>query len=84
MTNNLYAVFNNLSGRYGDVVAFPSDSFALARLAKLRDDTNEYAIYRVGTIDIESGVVVSAAPVLVPWLGSSPSLPVSRMSEEDK
>lgn len=72
MTNNLYCVLNTLSGRYGDVVAYPTDGFALARLSEaLRDRKSEYTVTRVGSIDVETGhVTASVGPVVVPWTSS--------------
>lgn len=71
MENRVYVVYNTLSKRYGDVVAYPSDAFALARLqpalsangAKL----SEFELCRVGSIDVESGVLTPSSPVRIAW-----------------
>lgn len=71
MTNNVYVVYNTLSKRYGDVVAYPSDSFALARLQPALSangsQLSEFELCRVGTIDIESGVLSPINPVRIAW-----------------
>lgn len=70
MVNNVYVVYNTLSKRYGDVVAYPSDSFALARLQKIlsaQSDLSEFELCRIGSIDVESGVLSPAAPVRIAW-----------------
>ena len=76
MKNNLYCVYNELSARYGDVVCYPTDGFALARLSQTfqmqHADLKEFTVCRVGTIDIETGVVCSESPVRLPWSLPSP------------
>lgn len=70
MLNNVYVVYNTLSKRYGDVVAYPTDSFALARLQKVlsqQSDLSEFELCRVGSIDVDSGVIEPCAPVRIAW-----------------
>lgn len=70
MVNNVYVVYNTLSKRYGDVVAYPSDSFAIARLQKplsASGDLSEFELCRVGSVDVETGVITPSAPVRVAW-----------------
>ena len=71
MTNGLYCLYNKLSLRYGDVVAYPSDGFASARVTDMAKRgafvLNETELVKVGEIDIENGVVSAlSAPVRVP------------------
>ena len=76
MKNNLYCVYNELSARYGDVVAYPTDGFALARLSdaftQQRVNFKEVTVCRVGNIDVETGVVCSESPVRLPWQIATP------------
>lgn len=66
MKNYVYVIFNNLSARYESVMSFPSDSMALHRLSS-NIDKKEYSLCRVGSIDIETGVVEACAPVRLIW-----------------
>lgn len=66
MKNYVYVLFNNLSNRYESVMSFPSDGMALHRLGK-SIDTKEYALCRVGSIDIENGTIESCPPVRLIW-----------------
>lgn len=70
MTNNLYTLYNKRSQRYGNVMTFPNDDFAINEMSKapngITDD--EYELCRIGTIDIESGIVNSEAPVRVTFV----------------
>ena len=71
MTNNLYSIHNTLSARFGDVVAYPSDGYALARIQSAfkahGDSLTEFQVFNVGSIDIETGVVVPCSPRPLPW-----------------
>lgn len=72
MKNNLYVLLNNLSGRYGDVYAFPTDAFAVSRLTTyLRDgqkvDLKEFSLFRSGTVDITTGVIEGTPLTPIPW-----------------
>lgn len=66
MKNYVYVLFNKLSARYESVMSFPSDSMALHRLSN-NVDKAEYELCRVGSIDIESGVVDSCSPIRLIW-----------------
>lgn len=71
MTNGLYCLYNKLSLRYGDVVAYPSDGFASARVNDMAKRgafvLAETELVKVGDIDIENGVLTALpAPVRVP------------------
>ena len=69
MKNNVYVIYNKLSCRYGDVQAYPTDSFAVTRIREIfasqHFDISEVELCRVGTIDIETGVVDGSNPVRV-------------------
>lgn len=71
MKNHLYTVYNTLSARYGDVSAYPSDSFAIRRvqtvLTQQGFSLDEFELCRVGTIGIENGVIEPCAPVRLTW-----------------
>lgn len=81
MTNNIYTLYNVLSCRYGDVMAYPSDGFAVKRISEVikGDARKEYELCRVGTIDIDTGTVVSCAPIRIalPDDSAVPSMPVA-------
>ena len=66
MKNYIYVLYNVLSARYESVMSFPSDGMALHRLSSAIDK-KEYQLCRVGSIDIESGVIDSESPVRLIW-----------------
>lgn len=68
MTNNIYTIYNKKSGRYGDVMTFPTDDYAVMQISKYNGiSEDEHELCRIGTIDIETGIVCSEAPVRVPF-----------------
>lgn len=81
MTNNIYSLYNVLSCRYTDVMAFPSDAFAVRRVCDVIQATNrkEWELCRVGNIDIDTGVMVPCAPIRIalPDDSAVPSMPVA-------
>lgn len=71
MKNGIYCLYNKLSLRYGDVIAYPSDGFAVARVTDMAKrgafEISETELVKVGDIDIENGIVKALpAPVRVP------------------
>ena len=72
MKNNLYTLYNKLSLRYGEVMTYPTDSFASMAISKIAAnsqanlDLSEIDVCRVGSIDIETGVITpETAPVRI-------------------
>ena len=72
MKNNLYTFYNKLSLRYGDVRSFPTDSFASMAISKIASnpqselDLSEIEVCRIGSIDIETGIITpEVAPVRI-------------------
>lgn len=68
MKNNLYCIYNKLSQRYGDCYCFASDALAVRRLPMApmyKGVIDEIEICRVASIDIETGLVTSEAPVRI-------------------
>lgn len=72
MKNNLYTLYNKLSLRYGEVMTYPTDSFASAMISKVaanpqaKLDLSEIDVCRIGSIDIETGVITpESAPVRI-------------------
>ena len=72
MKNNLYTIYNKLSLRYGEVMTYPTDAFASMTISKLVSnpkcelDLSEIDVCRVGSIDIETGVITpEVAPVRI-------------------
>lgn len=78
MTNNLYVLYNNLSLRYGDVRVFATDGYAVAHIQPDIPEKMlpEFELCRVGSIDIETGVVQPCAPVRIAWRDVPEKLPV--------
>ena len=78
MTNNIYTIYNKLSGRYGDVLTYPTDEFAVNSISKFNGiNSDEFELCRIGTIDIESGIVNSEAPVRIPFKSAEHLVPNS-------
>ena len=72
MKNNLYTIYNKLSLRYGEVMTYPTDAFASMAISKIVSnpkcelDLNEIDVCRVGSIDIETGVITpEVAPIRI-------------------
>lgn len=72
MKNNLYVFYNKLSHRYGDVICSPSDDYVAHQIDLMFQNPQcvvrreETELCRVGTIDIETGVVIAAdAPIRI-------------------
>lgn len=68
MTNHVYTIYNTLSKRYGDVMSFPNDSYAVARLVEnsnIKQHPTEFELVRVGSIDIETGRITPCDPIRV-------------------
>lgn len=89
MKNNLYVLYNKLSKRYGDVMAFSSDDWAIHNVQsvveKSEDGKIDYLeLCRVGEIDVETGVVTPEPPVRIAWRMQVPPLPLTPpQTEED-
>lgn len=62
MENQVYVMYNKLSGRYESVMSFPSDAIAIHRLSD-KIDLKEYDVCRIGSIDINTGLVNPSNPV---------------------
>ena len=72
MKNNLYTLYNKLSLRYGEVMTYPTDAFASAMVSKIAAnpknnfDLNEIDVCRIGSVDVETGVITpEVAPVRI-------------------
>lgn len=72
MKNNLYVFYNRLTRRYGDVLCSPTDEYVGYQIANLFANPNsqvrreETELCRIGTIDIETGVVTASdAPIRI-------------------
>lgn len=77
MTNSVYVLKNVLTNRYGDVLSFPTDGYAVRvlqeRIVETRQHLDDFQLYYVGRIDIETGFLTTApSSVLVPWNTKAP------------
>lgn len=84
MKNNVYVLYNVLSKRYGDVFCSPTDEFAARQIAYMfaNNSSNfirgETELCRVGSIDIENGVVDAlSAPVRID-IPNSPDIDIDK------
>lgn len=84
MLNRIYVLYNKLSARYGDVASFPTDAMAVKMMSEAlseRGFADEFSLYRVGSIDIETGEAVATAPVLVPFDSFSSTVPIDNIEK---
>lgn len=69
-----------MSHRYGDVMAFPTASFAVKRVSDAFRDTpnyrDEFELCLIGSINIESGVATYCAPTRIDWDNPNPNVSV--------
>lgn len=84
MVNKIYSLYNRLSKRYGDVVAYPTDAYAAHEvsflLSKNPNMSSEVSLYCVGEIDISNGTVTPIPPFEIEL---STQQTVDNMSESD-
>lgn len=83
MKNYLYVFYNTLSKRYGDVVAYPSDGFMLHVVQPKipKEELEVLEVCRVGSIDIETGIMSTEPPVRIAWRVTQEKLPVNNMED---
>lgn len=64
MENQIYIFYNKLSLRYEGVFSFPTDAVCMARLSKKGSfDRSELEVCKVGSYNLETGVITSFSPV---------------------
>lgn len=81
MENVCFTFYNRLSRRYGDVFCYPTEEFALARIAEMLKNSqspinaSEVELCKIGTIDVDTGVLSPmTAPVRLEMPVVSPSV----------
>lgn len=87
MCNNVYSLYNKLSCRYGDVVSFPSDGYALARVMEnpnLKSHINEFELCRIGSVSVETGVITPCGVVRIAFPDIPEKLPVNESNPADE
>lgn len=63
MENVCFTFYNRLSRRYGDVFCYPTEEFAKARILEMLKSPqsninfDEVELCKIGTIDVDSGVI---------------------------
>lgn len=70
MTMNLYALFNTLSGSVESVHQIKNDEMAsvyLAVFAHQKAPLDEWIIYKVGSINLETCEISSCSHVVIPF-----------------
>ncbi|MEM1986730.1 MAG: hypothetical protein QXQ24_08340 [Nitrososphaeria archaeon] len=72
MTNGIYCLFNRLSCRYGDVMAFSTDGFAQKRVTEYfasgkAGSMDEHQLFKIGEINIATGQATYCEPTPIPW-----------------
>ena len=74
MKNNIYILFNKIALRYGDVINYPTDQFAVNRLKKIMENPDsgilreETMLFRIGSVDLENGFLTTEnSPVPIPF-----------------
>lgn len=76
MENQIYLLFNRLSGRYGSIFSFPTDAYASKAMNHYLNENkmsfDEYVLFRVGSYDIATGHVTVCTPESISWSVSTP------------
>lgn len=83
MKNKIYCLYNTLSKRYDNVIAYPSDSFALARIQNQIGDLKEWELCRIGEIDIETGIIQTDDVIRIAWTEKTENLPTRETNQEE-
>lgn len=69
MTNNIYVIYNKMTKRYGDCVAYPTDEYCQYvtknTIKAGKYDPEMCEMCRIGAIDIDTGVATFEAPVRI-------------------
>lgn len=78
MKNGVYCLFNRLSCRFGAVISYPTDGFAVRSVKKdfierQSADMDEIILYRIGEMDISTGVLTPCVPTPLSWDDSLPT-----------
>lgn len=77
MKDYIYSLYNVLSKRYVNVMAYPSDGMAVHQLSRAPDlDKKMFEICKVGSIEIETGIIEPCPPKRLDW-ESDTALPVT-------
>lgn len=87
MQNNIYCLYNKLSGRYGDVISFPSDGYAVARVMEnpnLKSHITEVELCRIGSVSVETGVITPCGVVRIAFPDIPEKLPVNESNPADE
>lgn len=64
MKDCLFVFYNKLSNRYESVISQPTDAVLINVIQHSgKYDREKYDVCKIGTIDIDSGIVESSAPV---------------------
>lgn len=63
MINNIYVLKNTLARRYNDIMTYPTDEYAKARIKEFAEKSGtlnltETELYRVGSMDVEEGRLI--------------------------
>lgn len=77
MENGIYCLFNVLSCRFGDVMAFATDAYALKRLNDMLNDgklanKTELVLYKIGALNMATGENIPCIPTPIPWDSNDP------------
>ena len=63
MINNIYVLKNTLARRYNDIMTYPTDEYAKARIKEFAEKSGqlnleETELYRIGSMDVEQGRII--------------------------
>ncbi|QCS36970.1 hypothetical protein [Tortoise microvirus 36] len=83
MKNALYCLYNTLSTRYGDVVCFPSDAFAIQRIREnLKPEMlKEIELCKIGYIDIDTGIAEVHPPIRLSLAVDDTGIPIDNLEK---
>lgn len=83
MLNHVYSIKNNLAERFNDVFSSATDALAINSVQEVfkehPDKMSNISLYRVGSVDIETGVVTALANPVELVLGMPSAVPIDNM-----
>lgn len=80
MENQIYMYYNKLSARYEGVFSFATDAVCQYRLGHDKSfDPDLYEVVKVGSYNLETGIITSNAPIRLEIIRENDTLPVQEV-----
>lgn len=88
MINNIYSIYNILSKRFEQIYEFPTDNYARQRIIEIAKENPRYIrldeseLYRIGSMEIETGRLVSMEKPLLVEIETGAATPIENIEKE--